>query len=158
MFSQPPHTPKKGAQFIYQTLMLHEKNQQKPWKLHLTLQNPSTMVTRLVFEPPYLSLSAGNDFQHNTFVRILLYVLRIQDSTVAFLFFWDGIGTLNSRNGFGFLGPEGKPSSKKKKHRIHGTGIFTYIYHKKSTKWDLNVGKYTSPMDPQGNKKNLRKK
>ena len=28
--------------------------------------------------------------------------------------------------------------------RIHGTGIFTYIYHKNQPK----VGKYTSPMDP----------
>ena len=26
-------------------------------------------------------------------------------------------------------------------------GIFSYIYHKKST---INVGKYTSPMDPKG--------
>ena len=32
-------------------------------------------------------------------------------------------------------------------HRIHGTGIFTYIYHQKST---IHVGKYTSPMDPMG--------
>ena len=32
-------------------------------------------------------------------------------------------------------------------HRIHWTGIFTYIYHKKST---IHVGKYTSPMDPMG--------
>ncbi len=31
-------------------------------------------------------------------------------------------------------------------HRIHGTSIFTYIYHKNQ----LNVGKYTSPMDPMG--------
>ena len=31
--------------------------------------------------------------------------------------------------------------------RIHGTGICTYIYHKKST---IHVGKYTSPMDPMG--------
>ena len=31
-------------------------------------------------------------------------------------------------------------------HRIHGTGIFTYIYHTNQ----LNVGKYTSPMDPMG--------
>ena len=30
--------------------------------------------------------------------------------------------------------------------RIHGTGIFTYIYHQNQP----NVGKYTSPMDPQG--------
>ena len=29
-------------------------------------------------------------------------------------------------------------------HRIHGTGIFTYIYHNNQP----NVGKYTSPMDP----------
>ena len=28
-------------------------------------------------------------------------------------------------------------------HRIHGTGIFTYIWHK----FMVNVGKYTSPMD-----------
>ena len=132
--------------------MLHEKNQQKPWKLRLTLQNPSTMVTRLVFEPPCLSLNAGNDFQHNTFVRILLYVLRIQDCTDPFLFFSDGIGTLNSRNGFGFLGPEGKPPWKKKNQRIHRTGIFTYIYHKNQPN-GTNVGKYASPMDPQRNKK-----
>ena len=31
-------------------------------------------------------------------------------------------------------------------HRIHGTGIFTHIYHKNQP----NVGKYTSPMDPMG--------
>ena len=31
-------------------------------------------------------------------------------------------------------------------HRIYGTGIFSYIYHKHQ----LNVGKYTSPMDPMG--------
>ena len=31
-------------------------------------------------------------------------------------------------------------------HRIHGTGIFTYIYHKHQ----LNVGKYTGPMDRMG--------
>ena len=30
--------------------------------------------------------------------------------------------------------------------RIHGTGIFTYIYHKNQP----NVGKYTSHMDPMG--------
>ena len=29
--------------------------------------------------------------------------------------------------------------------RINGTGIFTYIYHKNQ----LNVGKYTSPIDPR---------
>ena len=29
-------------------------------------------------------------------------------------------------------------------HRIHGTRIFAYIYHKNQ----LNVTKYTSPMDP----------
>ena len=33
-------------------------------------------------------------------------------------------------------------------HRIHGTGIYTYIYHKNQP----NVGKYTSPMDPMGYK------
>ena len=27
-------------------------------------------------------------------------------------------------------------------HRIHGTGIYTYIYHKNQP----NVGKYTGPM------------
>ena len=32
-------------------------------------------------------------------------------------------------------------------HRIHGTGIFTYIYYIKN---QPNVGKYTSPMDPIG--------
>ena len=31
-------------------------------------------------------------------------------------------------------------------HRMRGTGIFTYIYHKNQP----NVGKYTSPMDPMG--------
>ena len=31
-------------------------------------------------------------------------------------------------------------------HRIHGTGIFPYMYHKIKP----NVGKYTSPMDPMG--------
>ena len=31
-------------------------------------------------------------------------------------------------------------------HRIHGTGIYTYIYHKNQP----NVGKYTGPMDPMG--------
>ena len=31
-------------------------------------------------------------------------------------------------------------------HRIHGTGIFTYIYHKNQP----NVGEYASPMDPMG--------
>ena len=43
-------------------------------------------------------------------------------------------------------------------HRIHGTGIFAYIYHKNGTgiftyiyhKNQPNVGKYTSPMDPMG--------
>ena len=30
---------------------------------------------------------------------------------------------------------------------IHGTGIFTYIYHKHKP----NVGKYTCPMDDMGN-------
>ena len=30
--------------------------------------------------------------------------------------------------------------------RIHGTGIFAYIYHHNQ----LNLGKYTSPMDPIG--------
>ena len=35
-------------------------------------------------------------------------------------------------------------------HRIHGTGILTYIYHKKSTKCNLNVGKYINPMDGMG--------
>ena len=28
---------------------------------------------------------------------------------------------------------------------IHGTGIFTYIYHTSQT---IHVGKYTNPMDP----------
>ena len=32
-------------------------------------------------------------------------------------------------------------------HTIHGTGIFSYIYHKHQP----NVGKYTSPMDSMGN-------
>ena len=32
-------------------------------------------------------------------------------------------------------------------HRIHGTGIFTYICHKHQ----LNLGKYTTPMDPMAN-------
>ena len=32
-------------------------------------------------------------------------------------------------------------------HSIHGIGIFTYIYHKKTT---IHVGKSTSPMDPMG--------
>ena len=32
-----------------------------------------------------------------------------------------------------------KPSNNKHSHRIHGTGIFTYIYHKNQA----NVGKYT---------------
>ena len=36
----------------------------------------------------------------------------------------------------------------KQPDRIHGTGIFTYIYCKNQ----LNVGKYTSPMDPMGTK------
>ena len=31
-------------------------------------------------------------------------------------------------------------------HRIHGTGIFTYVYHKSMP----NVGKYTRPMHPMG--------
>ena len=31
-------------------------------------------------------------------------------------------------------------------HRIHGTGIFTYI----CLIFMVNVGKYTSPMDPMG--------
>ena len=31
-------------------------------------------------------------------------------------------------------------------HRIHATGIFTYIYHKDQ----LDVGKYTNFMDPMG--------
>ena len=31
-------------------------------------------------------------------------------------------------------------------YTIHGTGIFTYIYHKNQP----NVGKYTSPMDGMG--------
>ena len=31
-------------------------------------------------------------------------------------------------------------------HRIHGTGVFTYIYHRNQP----NVGQYTSPMDPIG--------
>ena len=31
-------------------------------------------------------------------------------------------------------------------HRIHGTGIFTYIW----SIFMVNVGKYTSPMDPMG--------
>ena len=31
-------------------------------------------------------------------------------------------------------------------HRIHGTGIFTYI----RLKFMVNVGKSTSPMDPMG--------
>ena len=40
-------------------------------------------------------------------------------------------------------------------HRIHGTGIFTvYIYRKKN---QLNVGKYTSPMDPMGYKQKNKK-
>ena len=30
---------------------------------------------------------------------------------------------------------------------IHGTGIFTHIYHKKST---IHVGKYISRMNPMG--------
>ena len=33
-------------------------------------------------------------------------------------------------------------------HRIHGTGMFTYILPSKST---IHVGKYTSPMDGMGN-------
>ena len=33
-------------------------------------------------------------------------------------------------------------------HRIHGTGIFTYIYQQKNI--DPTVGKYISPMDPLG--------
>ena len=35
-------------------------------------------------------------------------------------------------------------------HRIHGTGIFTYIYLICIYKSQLDVGKYTSPMDPMG--------
>ena len=31
-------------------------------------------------------------------------------------------------------------------YKIHGTGIFTYIW----LKFMVNVGKYTSPMDPLG--------
>ena len=31
-------------------------------------------------------------------------------------------------------------------HRIHGTGIFTYVYHKNQP----NVGKYTIYIDPMG--------
>ena len=34
-----------------------------------------------------------------------------------------------------------------KTHRIHGTGIFIYIW----LKFMANVGKYTSDMDPMGN-------
>ena len=39
-------------------------------------------------------------------------------------------------------------------HRIIGSmyGIFTYIYHKNQP----NVGEYTSPMDPMGNKSPTR--
>jgi len=33
-------------------------------------------------------------------------------------------------------------------HRIHGTGVFTYIW----LIFMVNVGKYTSPMDPMGMK------
>ncbi len=35
-------------------------------------------------------------------------------------------------------------------HRIHGTGIFTYICHILPLKTTIHVGKYTSPMDPMG--------
>ena len=35
-------------------------------------------------------------------------------------------------------------------HRIHGTGIFTYIYHFTIKKSTIHVGKYTSPMDGMG--------
>ena len=38
-------------------------------------------------------------------------------------------------------------SQKTWTHSIHGTGIFTYIYHKNST---IHVGKYTIPMDGMG--------
>ena len=33
-------------------------------------------------------------------------------------------------------------------HRIHGTAIFTYIYHNKKATRFLDAGKYTSAMDP----------
>ena len=33
-------------------------------------------------------------------------------------------------------------------HRIHGTGIFTYIYRKKSSECIGYTSKYTSPIDP----------
>ena len=32
-------------------------------------------------------------------------------------------------------------------HRIHGTGIFTYLH---LVEFVVNLGKYTSPMDPMG--------
>ena len=51
--------------------------------------------------------------------------------------------------------------TREQSHRIHGTGIFTYMQtNKKSTihvgkytspiKSTIHVGKYTSPMDPMG--------
>ena len=40
---------------------------------------------------------------------------------------------------------------EKHPHRIHGTGIFTYIW----LIFMVNVGRYTSPMDPLGSKEVL---
>ena len=39
------------------------------------------------------------------------------------------------------------PTSFYHTHRTHGTGIFSYIYHKEN---QPNVAKYTSPVDPMG--------
>ena len=46
----------------------------------------------------------------------------------------------------------GRPDTQIIPHRIHGTGIFTYMYHK----FMINVGKYSSPMDPMGPKDPLK--
>ena len=54
---------------------------------------------------------------------------------------------VNLRNPMGSVGWDSVPIQFFiDSHWIHGTGIFTYIYHKNQR----NVGKYTSPMDPLG--------
>ena len=41
------------------------------------------------------------------------------------------------------------PNKPVSTHRIHGSDIFTYIYHEHEP-FIIHVGKYTSPMDPMG--------
>ena len=63
---------------------------------------------------------------------------------------WDDPPYVGSRDGWTGLDkiPRNQTSggmTGRLTHRIHGTGIFTYIYHKSKP----SVGKYSIPLDPK---------